>query len=76
MLRRPAGPSAFAWVMTGRNIGVFLGPILLAWAIGRAGGWDIAVPIFGAITTLSAVAAIGLAVAMRERATTAQGTSR
>jgi MFS family permease len=76
VLRRPAGPSAFAWIMTGRNIGVFLGPILLAWAIQGSGGWDVAVPIFGGISTVCAAAAIGLALAMRARATLPQGTSR
>jgi MFS family permease len=76
VLRRAAGASAFAWIMTGRNIGVFLGPILLAWAIQRSGGWGVAVPIFGAITTVCAVATIALAFAMRRRASEAQGTSR
>lgn len=77
VLRRPAGPSAFAWIMTGRNIGVFLGPILLAVAIERAGGWNVAVPIFGTIATLSAAGALALVFVMRERATgKAQGISR
>lgn len=43
--------AAFGIVMTGRNIGVFTGPLLLALTFGAAGSWDLASPVFGAITT-------------------------
>lgn len=71
ILNRPAGPSAFAWIMTGRNIGVFVGPILLAAAIERAGGWGAAVPIFGGISTVCAAGAALLAVRLGRREATA-----
>jgi len=62
ILGGPAGPRAFAGVMTGRNIGVFAGPILLAAAMQGSGGWAIAVPIFGAISTVCAGGAALLAL--------------
>ncbi|MDX1402803.1 MAG: MFS transporter, partial [Kiloniellales bacterium] len=43
--------TAFGIVMTGRNLGVFTGPLLLAWAFSMLGAWDLASPIFGAVTT-------------------------
>ena len=57
-----AAARAFAFIMTGRNIGVFVGPMLLAQAFKMAGGWDAGVPIFGAITTAALALATGLAV--------------
>lgn len=64
------GPSrssgqVFAILMTGRNIGVLLGPVLLAEIGKRAGGWAASVPLFGGLTTLAA--GIGLALAWRLR---------
>jgi predicted MFS family arabinose efflux permease len=53
----------FAILMTGRNIGVLLGPVLLAEISKRADGWSLSVPVFGAASTLAA--AIGLALAWR-----------
>jgi predicted MFS family arabinose efflux permease len=55
----------FAILMTGRNIGVLLGPVLLAEISKRAGGWSLSVPVFGASSTLAAT--IGLALAWRLR---------
>jgi predicted MFS family arabinose efflux permease len=68
-----AGAHAYAVLMTGRNLGVLVGPVLLAWLSGRAGGWGLAVPIFGLATTLALLGAIPL---MRARAREVQGTSR
>ena len=56
-----AGPRAFGILMTGRNLGVFMGPILLASALDLTGSWDIAGPIFGTITLAAAIAAFYLA---------------
>ena len=52
------GP-AFGIIMTGRNIGVLLGPILLAQAYQIAGNWDVSVPIFGGVSLIAlAIAAV------------------
>ena len=51
-------PRAFAIVMTGRNLGVLVGPILLAQAIKWAGGWSLAAPVFGSLTTLGWILAL------------------
>ena len=58
---RAAAP-AFAFIMTGRNIGVFAGPILLAQAFKMTGGWDAGIPIFGSISTAGLVLATVLVV--------------
>ncbi len=49
---RAAAP-AFGIIMTGRNIGVLIGPVLLAQAFEITGAWDIAAPIFGTLTSLA-----------------------
>lgn len=58
---------AFGVIMTGRNIGVFIGPLLLAAILGQTGAWDPAGPVFGASTALAALAAIGLTRAIARR---------
>lgn len=58
VLGRAAGPHAFALIMTGRNIGVLIGPILLAQLQQRTGGWDVAAPVLGAATMVAALAAL------------------
>ena len=55
---RRAGLQAFAVLMTGRNIGVLIGPVLLAWIYEQAGSWMASVPVFGAATTIAAAAAL------------------
>ncbi|MEM7169129.1 MAG: MFS transporter [Pseudomonadota bacterium] len=52
---------AFALVLTGRNIGVLAGPVLLAEAFKYFGGWGLAVPIFGGITAVAFCLALILA---------------
>jgi len=52
---------AFGIVMTGRNMGVLIGPVLVAQAFKMTGTWDLAAPIFGTVTTLCLAAAILLA---------------
>ena len=56
---------AFGIVMTGRNLGVLTGPVLLAWAFEWSGGWAIASPLFGMITTLCLPLAAGLAYLLK-----------
>ena len=59
---------AFGIIMTGRNIGVLLGPVLLAQAYQIAGTWDVSVPIFGGISlTALAIAALLAARLATER---------
>ncbi len=66
MPSRAAGPgraaaSAFGIIMTGRNIGVLIGPVLLAEALRASGSWEPAAPIFGTVTALALVAGACLA---------------
>ncbi len=49
----PGAAPAFGVLMTGRNLGVLIGPVLLAQALKVTDGWDITVPIFGTLTTLA-----------------------
>jgi predicted MFS family arabinose efflux permease len=63
--RRVAG--AFGIIMTGRNLGVFLGPIVfaqaLAWFVGSAlAGWAGAILLIAISTTIAAAIAVLLAV--------------
>jgi MFS family permease len=57
--------TAFGVLMTGRNIGVLVGPVLLAQAFKLAGSWEVSAPIFGSLTGLAV--AIGLLLASRLR---------
>lgn len=62
-----AGPAraatAFGVLMTGRNIGVLVGPVLLAQAFKLAGSWEVSAPVFGSLTGLAV--AVGLLLALR-----------
>lgn len=55
--------AAFGYLMTGRNLGVLVGPVLLAQMVRGSGAWDAAWPIFGALATV----ALGLGVALARR---------
>ncbi len=56
VLKRGHGTArAFGIVMTGRNLGVLIGPVLLAEAFKMSGTWDLATPIFGVIASLALV---------------------
>ncbi len=57
---RRAAP-AFGVLMTGRNLGVLVGPILLAQAFELAGSWRVSSPIFGSLTALAVVIAVMIA---------------
>ncbi|MBT5416030.1 MAG: MFS transporter [Rhodospirillaceae bacterium] len=45
-----AGPRAFAIVMTGRNLGVLVGPLLIPAVLALGGHWSFAGSVFGALT--------------------------
>ncbi len=57
-----AAVRAFGVIMTGRNLGVLVGPVLLAQAFKVTGGWDISAPIFGTVTVLAAGLGLWLAL--------------
>lgn len=61
---RRAGPGAFATIMTGRNLGVLIGPVLLPQVLALTGVWSASGPVFGAITTLDAVGGVLLALGL------------
>ena len=55
--------AAFGYLMTGCNLGVLIGPVLLAQMVRGSGAWDAAWPIFGALSTV----ALGLGAALARR---------
>jgi len=70
--RGQAGAAFFGILMTGRNIGVFIGPILLAWLIGHEHyaldlGWTDGARVMAALTLVSALVALALGQALRRR---------
>jgi MFS family permease len=60
-----AGGQAFGIIMTGRNLGVFTGPVLLAGILSVLGSWNAAGPIFGIITLAGAAGCILLVGSLR-----------
>jgi len=56
ILGRAAGPHAFAVIMTGRNVGVLIGPIMLALLQGH-GGWSAVAPLLALTTSLATAGA-------------------
>jgi hypothetical protein len=56
---------AFGIIMTGRNMGILIGPVLVAQAFKMTGSWDLTAPIFGTITTLCLLMAVLLARHLR-----------
>ena len=67
------GAGAFAILMTGRNLGVLVGPVLLANSVALVGDWRWVWPLFGGLTLAAALAAAELA---RRLARLPYGTSR
>lgn len=70
--RGTAGASFFGIVMTGRNIGVFIGPLLLAFLIGSDKfalhlSWTEAARIIGCTTLVAVIVALMLGRALRQR---------
>jgi len=49
---------AFGVIMTGRNLGVFIGPILLPPLVGALGGWTLIGTAFGAISAVGVAGAL------------------
>lgn len=60
-----AGPKAYGVLMTGRNSGVFMGPIVMAWLFQGSLGWAGAAFVVAGITTLAALLALMLAPRLR-----------
>ena len=69
-----ATAGAFGILMTGRNLGVLLGPIVLAELSKRPDGWADAILTFSLSSTVAVLLALPLAGLVRRRA--GQGTSR
>jgi predicted MFS family arabinose efflux permease len=72
IMRGTAGASAFGIVMTGRNIGVFMGPLLLAFLIGTDSfalhlGWTAAAQAIGTMTLGGVMVALLLQRSLRNR---------
>ncbi len=65
--RGRAAASAFGLIMTGRNVGVLIGPILLAEVLRMSGSWALASPVFGTMTTLALLSGLYLAVELAAR---------
>jgi len=61
---RGSSGTAFGVIMTGRNLGVLVGPILLPQLMQLSGAWNEASPVFGVITLVAAAGAAGLGVMM------------
>lgn len=74
--QRNAGGAAFGIIMTGRNVGVLIGPILLPPVLLATGGWNAIGPVFGGIALLAALGAMGLHVMLERIPAQAQATSR
>ena len=53
--------AAFGYIMTGRNLGVLIGPVLLAQIVKSSGAWNGTWPVFGGLTTLAFVLGVVLA---------------
>ena len=60
---RRAAP-ALGIIMTGRNLGVLAGPMLLGQAFKLTGAWDLAAPIFGTATTVAFALGVYLAISL------------
>ena len=59
---RGGSGSAFGVIMTGRNLGVLAGPIILPQLLRATGAWDGVSPVFGALTLAAAAGTAGLGV--------------
>ena len=62
-----AGGSAFGIIMTGRNFGVLLGPILLPPVLLSMGSWQGVGQVFGGVSLAGAFAALALSVMLAPR---------
>ena len=57
--------AAFGYIMTGRNLGVLIGPVLLAQIVKSTGAWDGTWPVFGALTMFAFILGVMLAQRLR-----------
>ncbi len=73
ILGRAAGPHAFAILMTGRNVGVLIGPILMAVLQQGHGGWGAVAPLLGVTTSVATAGALLLHARYRRDAHEARG---
>jgi hypothetical protein len=55
--------AAFGVIMTGRNLGVLIGPVLLAWVAGTTKAWHQGALLFGLMTSVAL--ALGLWLSWR-----------
>lgn len=58
-------PQAFGILMTGRNLGVLGGPLVLATALDWIGSWDVAAPVCAAMTVAALAFAVPLGFRLR-----------
>lgn len=58
-------PQAFGILMTGRNLGVLGGPLILATALDLTGGWGVAAPVCAVMTAAALLFSVPLAFRMR-----------
>ncbi len=65
--------TAFGIIMTGRNLGVLIGPVMLAQAFAMTGGWNWSAPMLGGVTAVALVLGVWLS---RRIGGTNYGTSR
>ncbi|MGF1608646.1 MAG: MFS transporter [Kiloniellales bacterium] len=72
--RRAAG--AFGVMMTGRNLGVLVGPVLIGQVFKLTGNWSDVVPVFAALALAATVLAAALALRLARLGPAAHGTSR
>jgi predicted MFS family arabinose efflux permease len=61
------GSTAFGLIMTGRNLGVFAGPILVPLTLAQVGSWSFVGPVFGGIALAAALSAVFLGLLLRRR---------
>jgi len=59
-----AAASAFGVLLTGRSIGVFVGPILIAQIFKMTGAWQDAAPVFAGLTAVTVLLASALALTL------------
>ncbi len=59
------GTRAFGILVTGRNLGVLIGPLFVAGLLEATGSWQLAGPLLAAVTALNAVLAVVLGVRLR-----------
>jgi len=62
------GTRAFGILVTGRNLGVLIGPLFVAGLLRTTGSWDLAGPLLAVVTAVNAVLAMVLGARLRRLA--------